>query len=96
MTVIFQGGFTYRPDYMINEEAYAKLLSAAETFGKDNASAMLGLYIKRKINPLKGVDKYAMMMLKDSHISNAKRWSTLCVKGMKMSKHSWRVLLNGE
>lgn len=66
MKVILQGGFTYRADYMINEEAYAKLLSVAETFGKDNASAMLGLYLERKINPLKGVDKYAMMMLKNS------------------------------
>ena len=69
MQVIIKGGFTYRAYYMINEEAYAKLLSAAETFGKDNASAMLGLYLERKINPLKGVDKYAKMMLKNSIIS---------------------------
>ena len=69
MKVILQGGFTYRADYMINEEAYAKLLSAAETFGKDNASAMLGLYLESKVNNLKGFDKYAMMMLKNSIIS---------------------------
>ena len=69
MRVIIKGGFTYTADYMINEEAYAKLLSAAETFGKDNASAMLGLYLESKVRSLKGVDKYAMMMLKKSHIS---------------------------
>ena len=69
MKVILQGGFTYRADYMIEEEAYAKLLSAGETFGKDKASAMLGLYLESKVNNLKGVDKYAMMMLKNSRIS---------------------------
>ena len=69
MKVILQGGSTYRADYMINEEAYAKLLSAAETFGKDNAAAMLGLYLESKVNNLKGFDKYAMMMLKNSIIS---------------------------
>ena len=69
MKVILQGGFTYRAEYMINKEAYFKLLSAAKTFGNQNVSAMLGLYIERKINPLKGVDRYAMMMLKNSHIS---------------------------
>ena len=69
MKVFLQGGFTYRADYMIKEEAYAKLLSAAETFGKDNASAMLGLYLESKVHNLKGVDKYAMMMLKNSIIS---------------------------
>ena len=69
MKVILQGGFTYRADYMINEEAYAKLLSAAETFGTNNASAMLGLYLESKVNNLKGFDKYAMMMLKNSIIS---------------------------
>lgn len=69
MKVILQGGFTYRADYMINEEAYAKLLSAAETFGYDNASAMLGLYLESKVNNHKGFDKYAMMMLKNSRIS---------------------------
>ena len=69
MKVILQGGFTYRADYMIKAEAYAKLLSAAETFGNDNASAMLGLYLESKVNNLKGFDKYAMMMLKNSIIS---------------------------
>ena len=69
MKVILQGGFTYRADYIINEEAYAKLLSAAETFGKNNASAMLSLYLESKVNNLKGFDKYAMMMLKNSIIS---------------------------
>lgn len=69
MKVIIKEGFTYTADYMINEEVYAKLLSAAETFGKDNASAMLGLYLESKVRNLKGVDKYAMMMLKKSHIS---------------------------
>ena len=69
MEIIIKGGFTYRADYMINEEAYAKLLSAAETFGKDNASVMLGLYLESNVNNLKGFDKYAMMMLKNSTIS---------------------------
>lgn len=69
MRVIIKGGFTYTADYMIKEEIYDKLLSAAETFGKDNASAMLGLYLESKVRSLKGVDKYAMMMLKKSHIS---------------------------
>ena len=69
MKVILQEGFTYRADFMINEEAYAKLLSAAETFGNYNAAAMLGLYIESKVHNLKDVDRYAMMMLKDSIIS---------------------------
>lgn len=101
MQVIIKGGFTYTAEFLIKEEAYAKLLSAAETFGKDNASAMLGLYLESQVHNLKDVDKYAMMMLKDSITSqhvreNVKRWSTLCMKGMKMSKNSWRVLLDGE
>ena len=69
MQVIIKGGFTYRAEFLINEEAYAKLLSAAETFGKNNASAMLGLYLESKVHNLKGVNKYAMMMLKNSIIS---------------------------
>ena len=69
MQVIIKGGFTYRAEFLIMEEAYAKLLSAAETFGTDNASAMLGLYLESKVHSLKGVDKYAMMMLKNSYIS---------------------------
>ena len=69
MKVIIKSGFTYTAEFMIKEEAYAKLLSAAETFGKDNASAMLDLYLERKVRNLKGFDKYAMMMLKNSTIS---------------------------
>lgn len=69
MKVILQEGFTYKAEFMIKEEAYAKLLSAAETFGNQNVSAMLGLYIESKVHNLKGVDKYAMMMLKNSRIS---------------------------
>lgn len=57
MKVILQGGFTYKAEYLINEEAYAKLLSAAGTFGNHNASAMLGLYIERNVHNLNGVDK---------------------------------------
>lgn len=68
MKVILQEGFTYKADFMIKEEAYAKLLSAAETFGNDNASAMLALYIESKVHNLKGVDRCAMMMLKNSDI----------------------------
>lgn len=69
MKVILQGGFTYRADFMINKQAYAKLLSVAKTFGNDNVSAMLGRYLESKVNTLNGVDKYAMMMLKNSIIS---------------------------
>ena len=69
MQVIIKGGFTYRAEFLIKEEAYAKLLSAAETFGKDNADAMLGLYLESKVHNLKGFNKYAMMMLKNSIIS---------------------------
>ena len=69
MQVIIKGGFTYRAEFLIKEEAYAKLISAAETFGKDNASAVLGLYLESKVHNLKGDVKYAMMMLKDCRIS---------------------------
>ena len=69
MKVILQEGFTYKAEFLIKEEAYAKLLSAAKTFGNGNASAMLGLYLESKVNNLKGFDKYAMMMLKNSIIS---------------------------
>ena len=57
MKVILQGGFTYKAEYLIKEEAYAKLLSAAETFGKDHASTMLGLYLERNVHNLNVVDK---------------------------------------
>ena len=69
MKVILQEGFTYKAEFLIKEEVYAKLLSAAETFGNYNAAAMLGLYIESKVNNLKGFGKYAMMMLKNSIIS---------------------------
>ena len=69
MKVILQEGFTYKADFLINEEAYAKLLSVAGTFGNDNASAMLELYLESKVHKLVGFDKYAMMLLKDSIIS---------------------------
>lgn len=69
MIVPFQGGFTYRADYMINEEAYPKLLSAAKTFGNDNASAMLGLYLDSNVHNIKDFDKYDRLFLKNSTIS---------------------------
>ena len=69
MKVIIKGGFTYTADYMIKDEIYDKLLSAAEIFGKDNASAMLGLYLESKVRSLEGVSKNAMKMLKNSIIS---------------------------
>lgn len=69
MRVILQEGFTYKAEFIIKEEAYAKLLSAAKTFGNQDVSAMLGLHIERQVHNLKYVDKYAMMMLKDSIIS---------------------------
>ena len=69
MQVIIKEGFAYTAEFLIQEEAYAKLLLAAETFGKDNASAMLGLYLKSKVHNHNGVSKNAMMMLKNSVIS---------------------------
>lgn len=69
MIVIIKGGITYRADFLIEKEAYAKLLSAAKTFGKDNASAMLDLHLESQVHNLKGDVKCAMMMLKDSRIS---------------------------
>ena len=69
MKVILQEGFTYKAEFLIKEKAYAKLLSAAGTFGNHNAAAMLRLYIESKVHNLKDVDKYAMMMLKNSIIS---------------------------
>lgn len=70
MQVIIKGGFTYRAEFLIKEEAYAKLLSAAETFGKDNADAMLGLYLENDVHNLKGINnKYILKMLKESTIS---------------------------
>ena len=70
MQVIIKGGFTYTAEFFIKEEAYAKLLSAAETFGKDNASAMLGLYLENDVHNLKGINnKCILKMLKESTIS---------------------------
>ena len=70
MQVIIKGGFTYTAEFLIKEEAYAKLLSAAETFGKDNASAMLGLYLENDVHNLKGINnRYILRMLKESTIS---------------------------
>ena len=70
MQVIIKGGFTYTAEFLIKEEAYAKLLSAAETFGKDNASAMLGLYLENDVHNLKDINnKYILKMLKESTIS---------------------------
>ena len=69
MIVPFQGGFTYRADYMINEEAYPKLLSAAKIFGNDNASAMLSLYLDSNVHNIKDFDKYDRPFLKNSTIS---------------------------
>ena len=70
MIVPFQGGFTYRADYMINEEAYPKLLSAAKTFGNDNVSAMLSLYLDSNVHNIKDFgNKYDRLFLKNSTIS---------------------------
>ena len=70
MQVIIKSGFTYTAEFLIKEEAYAKLLSAAETFGKDNASAMLGLYLENDVHDLKDINnKYILKMLKESTIS---------------------------
>lgn len=65
MIIPFLGGFTYRAEYMIYEEAYIKLLSTAETFGMNNASTILDLYLESKVHNLKGIDK----LLKNSKIS---------------------------
>lgn len=70
MQVIIKGGFTYTAEFFIKEEAYAKLISAAKTFGKDNAGAMLGNYLENEVHNLKGIDnKYILKMLKESTIS---------------------------
>lgn len=65
MQVIIKEGFTYKAEFMIKEEAYAKLLSTAEAFGMNNASTILDLYLESKVHNLKGVDK----LLKNSKIS---------------------------
>ena len=69
MEVIIEGGFNYIAEFLIKEEAYAKLLSAAETFGVDNVGDMLGLYLEEDVHNLKGIDnKYILKMLKESRI----------------------------
>ena len=68
MIVPFQGSFTYRAEYKINEEAYFKLLSVAKTFGNDNASAMLSLYLGSNVHNIRDFDKYDRL-LKNSTIS---------------------------
>lgn len=70
MQVIIEGGFTYTAEFLINEEAYAKLISAAETFGEDNADDMLGLYLEDYVHNLNDINnKYILKMLKESTIS---------------------------
>lgn len=70
MEAIIEGGFTYTAEFLIKEEAYAKLLSAAETFGRDNADDMLGFYLEDYVHNLKDINnKYILKMLKESRIS---------------------------
>lgn len=70
MQVIIKGGFTYTAEFLIKEEAYAKLISAAETFGKDNADDVLGFYLEDYVHNLKDINnKYILKMLKESTIS---------------------------
>lgn len=70
MQVIIKGGFIYTAEFLIKEEAYAKLLSTAEMFGDDNVDAMLGLYLEDDVHNLKDINnKYISKMLKESKIS---------------------------
>ena len=75
MQVIIEGGFTYTAEFLIKEEAYAKLISAAETFGEDNVDDMLGFYLEDYVHDLKDINnkdinnKYILKMLKESTIS---------------------------
>ena len=70
MQVIIKGGFTYTAEFLIKEEAYAKLISAAETFGEDNVDDMLGFYLENYVHNLKDINnKYILKMLKESTIS---------------------------
>lgn len=55
MKVIIKGVFTYTAEFFIKEEAYAKLVSAAQTFGNDNAAAMLGLYLENEVDKLQDI-----------------------------------------
>lgn len=91
-------GFIYRADFMIKEEAYARLLSAVKTFGKDNADAMLRLYIESKVNVLKIVDRNAMIFLKNSTISCETHFPsnfvtiTACVKDCDAEVDNWHEM----
>ena len=70
MKVITKGVFTYTAEFFIKEEAYAKLVSAAQTFGNDNAAAMLGLYLENDVHNLKKIgNRCILKMLKESTIS---------------------------
>lgn len=70
MKVIIKGGFTYTAEFLIKKDAYAKLLSAAETFGKDSAAAMLCLYLEKDVHNLKKIgNRCILKMLKESTIS---------------------------
>lgn len=95
MKVILQEGFTYKAEFMIKEEVYAKLLSTAEAFGMNNASTILNLYLESKVHNLEGVDKYAMMMLKNSKISFETHLPsnfvtiTVCARECKAEVGSW-------
>ena len=67
MEVIIEGCFVYTAEFFIKEEAYAKLISAAETSGKDSADAMLGHYLENYAHDLKSIgNKYILKMLKES------------------------------
>lgn len=73
MQVIIKGGFTYTAEFLIKEEAYAKLLSAAETFGNDNAACMLGLYLENDVKNIhdkneRNINKYIQKILYESTI----------------------------
>ena len=69
MKVPIEGGFTYRADYKIKEDAYNKLISSAKIFGNDNATTMLDSYLEIKLQKLVGYDRHAMLILKNSTIS---------------------------
>ena len=75
MEVIIEGGFTYTAEFLIKDEAYAKLVSAAEMFGEDNVDDMLGFYLEDYVHDLKDINnkdinnKYILKMLRESTIS---------------------------
>lgn len=70
MQVIIKEGFTYKAEFLIKEEVYAKLISAAKAFGKDKADAMLVFFLEYEARNLKGLGyKYILKMLRESTIS---------------------------